>query len=90
MEHLRLIHEWVAKDSPQQASRLVEQIWNRTQVLESFPRIGHFWQSDGTAEVRLLFYGHHKVAYRYDSDAEAIEILGVFHGRMEFERRLRT
>jgi plasmid stabilization system protein ParE len=88
LRHLELIHAWILQDSGLQADRIVEQIWERTQVLEQFPRVGHFWQSDGSGEIRFLFYGHHKVAYRYDSKTELVEILGVYHGRMEIESRI--
>ncbi|HOX50313.1 MAG TPA: type II toxin-antitoxin system RelE/ParE family toxin [Fibrobacteria bacterium] len=90
LDHLESIHAWIAKDSVLQAGRMVEQIWERTQVVSEFPRIGHFWQFDGDAEIRLLFYGHHKVPYRYDPRSDAVEILGVFHGRMEFEKLFRV
>ena len=84
--HLEQIHGWISRDSALQAGRIVEQIWQRTQVLSDFPRSGHFWKAEGDAEVRLLFYGHHKVAYRFDPSADTVDVLGVFHGRMEFER----
>ncbi len=86
LDHLEAIHTWISKDSPLQAGRMVEQIWKRSQVLSQFPRIGHFWLADGSAEVRILFYGHHKVPYRYDPGSDLVVILGVFHGRMEFEK----
>lgn len=89
LEQLEAIHSWISRDSVLQAGRIVEQIWERTQVLERFPRIGHLWQIDGSAEVRILFYGLHKVPYRFDPDSDRVEILGVFHGRMEFERLFR-
>lgn len=89
LRHLEEIHLWIARDSAIQANRIVEQIWVRTQVLRENPRIGHLWRSDETGEIRLLFYGHHKVAYRFLHSGEDVEILGVFHGRMELENRMR-
>lgn len=89
LEHLKYIHAWISKDSTLQAGRMAEQIWTRTQVLSQFPRLGHLWQSDGTAEIRILYYGHHKVPYRFDPLTDRVEILGVFHGRMEFEKLFR-
>lgn len=86
--HLEQIYAWIAKDSTRQAKRVVEQIWERTQILSDFPKVGHFWQTDGDAEIRLLYYGHHKVAYRYDPETETVDVLGVYHGRMEFERHV--
>jgi plasmid stabilization system protein ParE len=82
------IHRWIARDSEIQATRILEQIWQRTQILVEFPRLGHLWQEDGSSEIRFLFYGHHKVAYRYDPGSELVEVLGVYHGRMEVERHL--
>jgi len=90
LEQLEAIHSWIFKDSPLQAGRMVEQIWERSQILVQFPRIGHLWQLDGGAEVRILFYGHHKVPYRFDPESDQVVILGVFHGRMEFDKLFRS
>ena len=89
LRHLEEIHLWIAQDSAIQASRIVEQIWERTQIFQDNPRIGHLWTADGIGEIRLLFYGHHKVAYRFIHSSKDVEILGVFHGRMELETRMR-
>jgi len=37
-------------------------------------------------EVRILLYGHYRLAYLRHHDSEVIDILGVFHGSMEIDR----
>ena len=38
-------------------------------------------------EVRILLYGHYRIAYLVKS-AEEIDILGVFHGALDIRRYL--
>ncbi len=84
---LRDIFEYIAQDNPEAAARVVEGIYQRAQVLREFPQIGHRYEGIRDREVRILLYGHYRIAYLIKSEEE-IDILGVFHSALDIQRYL--
>ena len=84
---LRDIHNYIAADNRDAAQRTVAGIFERVQVLKRHPRLGHRYETEKTREVRILLYGHYRIAYLIKSDV-SIDILGVFHGALNIERYL--
>jgi plasmid stabilization system protein ParE len=84
---LRDIYEYIAQDNPAAAARVVEGIYERAQILSEFPQIGHRYEGIADREVRILLYGHYRIAYLIKSE-EDIDILGVFHGALNIQRYL--
>lgn len=84
---LKDIHDYIALDSPESAVQVVEAIYEKAQLLCPFPEIGHRYERIADRHVRILLYGHYKIAYliKYDGN---IDILGVFHGALDIERFL--
>jgi plasmid stabilization system protein ParE len=81
---LRDIHEFISQDDPAAADRVVSGIYDRAQVLERYPEIGHRYH-DSERPVRVLLYGHYRIAYLV-KDSGDIDILGVFHGALDIDR----
>lgn len=81
---LQDIFEYVAADNPQVAARTVQGIFERAQDLVSFPEMGHRY-SPSTRHVRILLYGHYRIAYLVKDDRN-VDILGVFHGSLDIAR----
>jgi len=81
---LRDIYEFIAADNPAAASETVQGIYDRAQVLSEFPEIGYRY-SASTREVRILLYGHYRIAYLV-TDSSDVEVLGVFHGALDINR----
>ena len=84
---LRDIFSYIAQDNPEAAARVVEGIYERVQVLGEFPQIGHRYEGIVDREVRILLYGHYRIAYLIKSDEE-IDILGIFHSALDLQRYL--
>ena len=84
---LRDIYEYIAQDNPVAAARVMEGIYERAQILSEFPQIGHRYEGIADREVRILLYGHYRIAYLIKSE-EDIDILGVFHGALNIQRYL--
>ena len=78
------IFEYIAADNPQAATRTVQGIYERAQVLATFPEIGHRYQLS-QRNVRILLYGHYRIAYLVKDDGN-IDVLGVFHGSLDITR----
>ena len=84
---LKDIHDYIALDNPKIAKKVINEIFTKTQILSSFPKIGYLYKDDTNNEIRVLLYGHYRIAY-FIKDAETIDILGVFHGSLAIERYL--
>lgn len=84
---LKDIHSYIALDNPDAAGRTVAGIFARAQLLKTHPRLGHRYEADTSREVRILLYGHYRIAYLLKSE-NSIDIIGVFHGSLGIERYL--
>mgnify|MGYP001616987000 CR=1 FL=1 len=81
---LRDIFEYIATDNPGAAGRTVQEIYERAQVLATFPEIGQRYLASSRG-VRTLLYGHYRIAYLVKDDGN-IDVLGVFHGSLDITR----
>ena len=84
---LKDIHDYIAQDNQKIAKKVVNEIFSKTQILSSFPKIGYLYKDDANNEIRVLLYGHYRIAYLI-KDTETIDIVGVFHGALAIERYL--
>jgi plasmid stabilization system protein ParE len=50
------------------------------------PELGHTYREEPEGDIRILLYGHCRIAYIITEDC--IDILGVFHGALDIERYL--
>ena len=78
------IFEYIATDDSIAASRVVNDIYERAQVLETHPEIGYKYQTS-SMDVRVLLYGHYRITYLVKTNKD-IEILGVFHGALDMSK----
>lgn len=83
---LREIYEYIAKDNPSAAEKVVSGIYDKAQLLSDFPQLGHKYREEPEGDIRILLYGHYRIAYIIAGNY--IDILGVFHGALEIERYL--
>lgn len=84
---LRDIHDYIASDNSVAAAKVIEGIFEKSQVLRHFPKIGHKYRDEPEGEIRILFYGHYRIAYLLRL-SQAIDVLGVFHGALDIARYL--
>jgi plasmid stabilization system protein ParE len=82
---LKDIHDYISQDNPQIAKRVVRDIYKKVQILKSFSQIGYIYENEKEEEIRILLYGHYRIAYLI-KDKKHIDILGVFHGALAIER----
>ena len=87
-EHwLREIYSYIAEDNPSAADRVINGIVQKVHNLTSFPETGYRYCLEPEGEVRILLYGHYRIAYLW-SVGKDIVVLGVFHGALDIERYL--
>lgn len=81
------IHQYIAEDNPTAADNVVAGIYQKAQLLSDHPEIGYFYRSEPEGNIRILLYGHYRIAYLTHGKT-SVDILGVFHGAMELTRYL--
>jgi toxin ParE1/3/4 len=84
---LRDIYDYIAHDKPKAAANVVSGIYTKTQLLRDFPEIGYMYRKETDGDIRILLYGHYRIAYLIKSP-ERIDILGIFHGSLDIDRFL--
>ena len=81
------IHDYIAKDDPAAAFKVVQSIYARAQILGRFPDLGHSYASPSGRETRILLWGHYRIVYLKRS--KEVHIVGVFHGAMDLDQYLK-
>jgi plasmid stabilization system protein ParE len=85
---LRDIYEYIAVDNPGAAAKVISGIYEKAQMLRQFPEIGYVLRAEAEGEIRILIYGHYRIAYLVKPSGP-VDILGIFHGALEIDRYLR-
>jgi plasmid stabilization system protein ParE len=84
---LREIFEYIAQDNPSAATRLLEGIVSKLDVLREFPEVGYRYERIADRHVRILLYGQYRIPYLVKPDRN-IDVLGIYHGARLIERLL--
>ena len=83
-EHVEEIGNYIAKDSPSQAQRVMQRIIKETRKLRDHIRVGKTIlevQEDNYREVRVFSY---RILYKILNE-DRVVILGVVHGQRLFD-----
>ena len=83
LDWLEEIHRYIAADNPPAAIKVIDGIVAKAELLTEFPDIGTRLRVVLEGEVRMVLYGHYRIAYLHRGDADVVEILGVFHGALD-------
>ena len=81
---LRLIHDYIAQDSPLYARRVSEELVKKTIGLDELPRKGRMVPELSEDAVRELGLYSYRILYEIKSD-DLIEVLAVIHKRQHVE-----
>ena len=85
---LQDIHTYIAINSAKTANQVIAGIYKKAQLHKDFPEISYQYRTEPEGEIRILLYGHYRIAYLI-KDQQQIDILGVFHGAMAIENHLK-
>jgi toxin ParE1/3/4 len=84
---LRDIFDYIVANNQYAAQKVAEGIYEKAQVLARFPEIGYRYRTEPEGEIRILLYGHYRIAYLVKGD-RSVDILSVFHGALDIDRYL--
>ncbi len=86
---LNYIFHYIASENPTAAVNTVNGIYEKVQILQNLPEIGYNYQHPSKKHIRIILHGHYRIAYLYREKDNEIDVLGVFHGKMETRNYLR-
>ncbi len=72
VEDLRLIHEYISRDSKRYADRFIEKLINRIDQPESFPKSGRVVPEFNLESIRELIEGNYRIIYKISTSEVAI------------------
>ena len=84
---LKEIHDYIALENPPAALKTVQGIYRLASTLSAFPQRGYRFEEVSNREVRVVLYGHYRIAYLVKSTGD-VELLGIFHGALDMGRYL--
>ncbi len=87
LDRLREIHNFIAEDSPRSAINVVSSIYDKVQLLQTFPLLGQRYERITDRHVREIIFGNYRIAYLVVTDSDIL-ILGVFHAAMDIDSLL--
>lgn len=82
------IHDHIASDNPGAALGTTRALYELAQSLSAFPERGYRYESPQKRHIRIVLYGHYRVAYLVKPIGD-VDILGVFHGALDIRRFLK-
>ncbi len=81
---LKYIYEYIAQDNQVAAEKVIKGIYEQVDLLKIFPKIGYKTNILPDKQIRLILYGHYRIAYVIIDDIN-IEILAILHGKMNID-----
>ena len=84
---LKDIFDYISEDNYEAANNVVKGIYKKAQILKEFPEIGYKYKHMSDRNIRILLYGHYRIAYEVTTISD-IFILGIYHGSLKIENYL--
>ncbi|MHA1673758.1 MAG: type II toxin-antitoxin system RelE/ParE family toxin [Promethearchaeota archaeon] len=81
------IHDYISSMDKSTADSVIQGIYQKTQILHKFPQIGRRYRLSPEGDIRILLYGHYRITYLIRND-NIIDILGIFHDSLDFDKYL--
>lgn len=76
--HLTDIYEYISRDSPQYARRMVDRITSRSKQIGLFPESAPIVPEYERSNIREVIEGPYRLIYRTETDR--VVVLAVIHG----------
>ena len=77
VEHLLAIYEYIARDSPVYAQRMVDRLTRRSEQIATFPLSGRMVSEYEVEDIREIIEKSYRIIYRIKP--KQIDVLAVIH-----------
>ncbi len=81
LDRLIEILDFIAKDSPPAARRVVDDLLARVEVLAEYPRIGPVFSTESGPDLRRLILDEYVVVYQVQEAKGRVSVIAVRHSR---------
>ena len=81
---LEAIEAYFEEIAPDYAAFFMEQVLEKAQQLERFPRMGRIVPEMGEESIRELIYRSYRIMYYVDREGSEVEVLTVVHSSQQF------
>ncbi len=81
---LESISDYYRKAAPKFAVRFEEQVFEATQRLEMFPRLGRMIPEIEDKQLREVIYRQYRIMYHVDESDEEVLIVTILHSSRQF------
>lgn len=78
LHDLEAVAAYVAKDNPQQADSVGEEIIQHVGILHTFPRIGPVYERARDPRVRQVVCGSYLIFYRFREEQRTVDVLHIW------------
>ncbi len=82
--HLESIYEYIQRDSPTYAKRMVDRLTRRSQQIAALPLSGRRVPEYEHKQIREVIEGSYRIIYHIGPDQ--VDVLAVIHGSMNVLR----
>jgi len=80
----QLLRDYIAEDSPENAYRFIERLFDAAEPLADQPKMGRHVPEAERQDMRELLYKDYRIIYRIKP--EQVDILTVIHGSRDLKR----
>jgi len=81
-DQLRDIHTFIARSSPQYATKIVDRLTRRSQQIATFPRSGRVVPEANDVNIREVIEGSYRIIYHLLDDE--VDIIAVVHSASQW------
>ena len=78
---LEVLFDFIAQHSRRAATRAIDRLFDRVEILGSQPRLGVTFPGTVNSDLRHALFGKYRVIYRVDSRTRRVRIVAVQHTR---------
>lgn len=78
LNDLKKIYNYIGEDSPFYAARYTNKLFNKVEILETFPESGKMVPEKNDPNIRELIEGNYRIFYKYKPQKN-IAILRIHH-----------
>jgi addiction module RelE/StbE family toxin len=83
-QDLRQIYDYIKRDSKHYANKVSQNIVEKSERLNDFPRMGRIVPEIDNSNIRELFVYSYRLIY--EVSPHGVEVLALIHGKQEFSR----
>jgi toxin ParE1/3/4 len=77
---LRGIARFIARDNPEAALRLGDEIFRKVEMLRTFPEMGRPVPERAHPAIREIILSPFRIVYRFNTGQRSVEVLRVWRG----------